>query len=77
MRSLRIFQNLLKMNIKMLNKDELFMIAMKLDFESLLKFSQCSKKVYDNKDIWIRKLLDFSEYKYEKSLRESYFNYQS
>ncbi len=48
-----------------LSKDELFLIAMKLDCPSLLKFCMCNKRIYEKiylrKDVWTHKLKDFSD----------------
>ena len=58
-----------------LSKDELFLIAMKLDYPSLLKFSMCNKRIYDkiyaNENVWNGKLKEFPDYlnpKYDEKI---------
>ncbi len=61
-----------------LSKDELFLIAMKLDCRSLLKFSMCNKRIYDkiyaNESVWNGKLKEFPDYLNPKYINKIYYS---
>ena len=64
--------------LSQLSKDELFLIAMKLDCPTLLKFCICNKKIYDkvysNEDIWNDKLKEFPDYLNPKYTDKIYYS---
>ncbi len=61
-----------------LSKDELFLVANKLDLLSILNLSACNKKLYNRmnmNDIWNNKLREFPDFEFlniEKSKKEIY-----
>ncbi len=56
----------------MLGKDELFLVAMKLDIPDLLRFCSCNKKLYNNQDIWNYRMKNFNKIDASLNNKESY-----